>query len=91
MESELGNDVIDKVTYKMESVEQIEELWGALTYPDLENFLDQTSRNKSETNNGKHYNVTPRQKITMQEWENMPNMEMFIKALCADMQLAGAR
>ena len=33
MESELGKDVIDKVTYKMESVEQIEELWRALNHP----------------------------------------------------------
>ena len=33
VESELGKDVIDKVTYKMESVQQIEELWGALNHP----------------------------------------------------------
>ena len=33
VESELGKDVIDKVTYKMESVEPIEELWGALNHP----------------------------------------------------------
>ena len=32
-ESELGKYVIDKVTYKVESVEQIEGLWGALNHP----------------------------------------------------------
>ena len=34
-----------------------------------------------------HYDITLRQKSTMQEWVNMSNRERFIKALCADIEL----